>query len=369
MTGNEVLIRDAIEICSVAAPTGKEERRGRFVRGRFEGLGLTAAIDGAGNVVAELPGDPALPCVALAAHLDTVFPEEGTIAVRREGGFLHAPGIGDNSMGIAALLALARDLPRSGIGRVILAATVGEEGNGDLRGARRLVEDLGAEIDAFLAVEGAMRDRIVTVGLGVERLRIVVRGPGGHSWADAGVPSAIDGAARLVADLYDLEIRRVPPTTLNVGTIRGGQSVNSIADRAEFDLDLRSIEQEAVDLIRSRVLESARARFGEDGPLRVELETIGSRPAGRIAPDHPLLAHVVAARAEAGLPPAEVLASSTDANIPLAAGIPAACVGIGFGEDVHRPTERIREEGLTEGLAALLDATRRIAADTELLRR
>jgi acetylornithine deacetylase/succinyl-diaminopimelate desuccinylase-like protein len=365
----EDLIRDAIAICSVPAPTGEEEERGRFVSGLLGALDVETRTDAAGNVIGEIPGDPALPCVALAAHLDTVFPDHETIEVKERSGWLHAPGIGDNSMGVAALVSLARDLSRQGQGRILLVATVGEEGTGDLRGARRLVDDRGGEIDAFLAVEGAMRDAVVTGGVGSERLRIKVRGPGGHSWGDAGSPSAIAAASALVLSFYDIVRPEQPKTTLNVGTMSGGNSINSIAEETVLDLDLRSLDQDLVTRLRDQCIDLMKKGFPGESDLSVGWTGIGSRPAGVLGPDHPLLAHVRAARVEAGLPPADEIASSTDANIPLSVGIPATCVGVGIGEDGHRRTERLRIEGLGEGYAALLEAVRRISADPALVRR
>ncbi|MHC4861864.1 MAG: M20/M25/M40 family metallo-hydrolase [Planctomycetota bacterium] len=359
------LVRDTVEICSVAAPTGGEAERARLIAARLRETGLRVETDGAGNVVAEVPGEAGLPCLALAAHLDTVFPDEGTIPVHREGGWLRAPGIGDDSAGLAALLALARELPREGSGRILLVATVGEEGAGDLRGARHLCSARAGEIDVFVAVEGGMRDRLVVGGVGGERLRVVVRGPGGHSWGDAGAPCAIRGAAHLVGDLYALDLPTDPRTTLSVGTIRGGHSVNSIAAEARFEVDVRSTDQDTVRDLKDRAL--AVIREVPEG-LGVEVEAMGSRPAGVIDPAHPLLDHCRRAREEVGLPPAGETVASTDANIPLSLGIPAACVGVGVGEDGHRRTERLRIDGLAEGYAALLAAVRRISSDPALVR-
>ncbi|MHC4472884.1 MAG: M20/M25/M40 family metallo-hydrolase [Planctomycetota bacterium] len=327
------LVRDTVEICSVAAPTGGEAERARLIAARLRETGLRVETDGAGNVVAEVPGEAGLPCLALAAHLDTVFPDEGTIPVHREGGWLRAPGIGDDSAGLAALLALARELPREGSGRI--------------------------------PVEGGMRDRLVVGGVGGERLRVVVRGPGGHSWGDAGAPCAIRGAAHLVGDLYALDLPTDPRTTLSVGTIRGGHSVNSIAAEARFEVDVRSTDQDTVRDLKDRAL--AVIREVPEG-LGVEVEAMGSRPAGVIDPAHPLLDHCRRAREEVGLPPAGETVASTDANIPLSLGIPAACVGVGVGEDGHRRTERLRIDGLAEGYAALLAAVRRISSDPALVR-
>jgi tripeptide aminopeptidase len=368
MIGIETLIADTVRICSVAAPTGKEGRRAALVLKMFGQAGVSAELDDAGSVIGEIPGDPELPVIVVAAHLDTVFPDEGEIEVERRGATLAAPGIGDNSAGVAVLVGLARDLPRSELGPVLLVATVGEEGLGDLRGARQLVKDRGDGIDAFLAVEGAMRDRVVISGIGSERLRFRITGPGGHSWGDAGAPSAILGAARLVDTLYGLPLPECPRTSLSVGTLSAGHSVNSIAADATLDLDLRSEEQEAVSDLRGRAIVAARRLFPPAGPLGLTIEGIGSRPAGSLADDHPLLDHVQAAREGVGLLPAQVIGSSTDANIPLSAGIPAVCVGVGFGHDAHKRSETLTIDGMIEGYEALLALVTRTAADPELRR-
>jgi len=368
MTGIEKLVEDIIRICSVAAPTGKEGRRAELVLEMMRAEGLLAELDGLGSVVATIPGDPDLPAVAVAAHLDTVFPDVGEIEVRRERELLAAPGIGDNSTGVAALVALARDLPREGLGRIFLVATVGEEGLGDLAGARRFIDDHGDEIDLFLALEGAMRERVVTVAIGSERLRFTLTGPGGHSWGDAGAPSAILGAARLVKALYDLELPGHPRTTLSVGTLEAGHSVNSIAAGAVMDVDLRSVDQGCVLDLRDRVLQIADELFPPTAPIQVTTAGIGSRPAGVLPSGHPLLDHVQSAREEIGLAPAEETSSSTDANIPLSRGIPAVCVGVGFGEDAHRRSETIEIPGLIEGCRALWNLVRSTATDRSMKR-
>ncbi len=366
MTTIEGLVQDVIRICSVAAPTGREGRRAELVLSMLRDEGLTAELDGLGSVVAEIPGDPELPTIAAAAHLDTVFPDEGEIEVRRDGDLLAAPGIGDNSAGVAALVALARDLPREGLGRIFLVATVGEEGLGDLAGARRFVDDHGDTIDAFLALEGAMREQVVTVAIGSERLRFTLSGPGGHSWGDAGTPSAILAAARLVQALYELDLPRHPRTTLSVGTLTAGHSVNSIAAEAVMDIDLRSVNQASVIGLRKQVLETASELFPPAAPIRLTSVDIGSRPAGVLPGGHPLLDHVQSARAEANLPLAEETSSSTDANIPLSRGIPAVCVGVGFGHDAHKRSETLEITGLLEGLRALRNLMVRAGSDRTL---
>jgi tripeptide aminopeptidase len=208
----------------------------------------------------------------------------------------------------------------------------------------------------------------VTVAIGSERLRFTLKGPGGHSWGDAEAPSAILGAARLVTALYNLELPRHPRTTLSVGTLRAGHSVNSIAAEAVMDVDLRSVDQGCVVDLRKRVLETAEGLFPPAAPIKCAAIGIGSRPAGVLPSGHPLLDHVQSARAETGLAPAEETSSSTDANIPLSRGIPAVCVGVGFGQDAHKRSETLEITGLNEGCRALRNLVTRLATDRSLRR-
>ena len=283
----------------------------------------------------------------VAAHLDTVFPHDTPLQPRRDDGLLHGPGIGDDCLGLAALLHLARRLAAGPPPEhpIVLAATVGEEGLGNLRGARALLDT--QPCDAFVAIEGHGRDTLQVAGIGSARMRARFTAPGGHSWGDRGAPSAVHAllaaGARAVEAAGDAHI--------NLGVVRGGTSVNTIAADALCEIDLRDGDDAALDATYARVERALR----EATPPGVQLtiEPLGRRPAGATPTDHPLVAAARAARREAGLPPAEENASSTDANAALGRGVPAVCVGLTHGANAHRPDEQIQLEPLAAGLTAL----------------
>jgi acetylornithine deacetylase/succinyl-diaminopimelate desuccinylase-like protein len=342
------VLRDAIEICSVPAPTFAEERRAALVAGHFHALGAPVSIDDAGNVICAL-GPQDGEAVVFAAHLDTVFPEDQALTIEGDehSDRIHGPGIGDNSLGVAALLELARTRVRTPPAqRLILAATVGEEGLGDLRGAKHLLATISCR--AFVAVEGAMLDAIETGAVGSTRYRVTFRGPGGHSWGDRGAPSALHGlieaAARFLAQPVPEGLAR------NIGRLAGGTSINTIAAEATLELDLRAQHAGMLE----HAARSAQDHFGNPpAGLTAEVTVIGQRPSGQITSAHPLLSAARAARTATGLPPAHEGASSTDANAAHGLGIPAITVGITTGAHEHRVQEYINTEPVAAGLAAL----------------
>jgi acetylornithine deacetylase/succinyl-diaminopimelate desuccinylase-like protein len=298
-------------------------------------------------VIASLGDGGEADAVVFAAHLDTVFSADTEIVFTEDSGRLAAPGLGDNSLAVAALIELARRLsarrPRR---RLVLAATVGEEGLGDLRGAKALLDERPCA--AFIAVEGQMLDSLTVAATGSVRFRIVVRGPGGHPWSDRDNPSAVhallEPLARVVGELQRAGL------VANVGVIGGGTVINAIASEARAELDVRSEDELALQ----RAAEQVRAAFAAvDDGLEVEIAELGHRPGGRIDPDHPLLAAARRARQRAGLPAAPELASSTDANAAHGRGIPAITVGVTTGANAHRLDEYIDLEPLPAGLMAL----------------
>jgi tripeptide aminopeptidase len=342
------LLDDAVRICAVPAPTFAEGPRAELVAGRLTELGGAPEIDEAGNVLCRF-GPAAGEAAVFAAHLDTVFGPDQPIEIRRDeaAGRIHGPGIGDNSLGVAGLLGLARRFAARPPSRpLVLAATVGEEGLGDLRGAKHLLATLPCR--AFIALEGAMLDSIRTAGIGSVRYRARVTGPGGHSWGDRGTASAVHGlvqaATRLLAEPAPAGLAR------NIGRIGGGTSINTIAAAAELELDLRAADPEVLAQAAAR----ARALLEEpaDG-LEIVVETIGERPSGAIPDAHPLLGAARQARARAGLPPAQEGPSSTDANAAYGRGIPAITIGLTTGAHAHRLDEYIDTGPLAGGWAAL----------------
>ncbi len=350
------VIDEGCAVCAVPAPTFAERPRAELVMRLLRDAGAEPRLDSAGNVVAGFGAGIADEAVVLAAHLDTVFDAGIEIAPRVNGGRLAAPGIGDNSIAVAALVHLARRLRGAPLRRpVTLAATVGEEGLGDLLGARALLA--GEPCGAFVAVEGMMLESIAVAAVGSIRLRIAVRGPGGHPWSDRGVPSAVHG---LLDPLREALARaQRAGVTANAGVLSGGTAINVIAAEATVELDLRTEDDLLLTEVASRVI----AAFAETQPgLETEVTMLGHRPGGRIASGHELLSAARAARADAGLPPAAEIASSTDANAAHGRGIPAITVGITTGANAHRLDEYIDLEPVAAGLAALDSLIDRLAA-------
>lgn len=341
----ETVLADAQRICAVPAPTFAEGPRAALVAELFAGAGARAELDEVGNVVCRIGGDG--PAVVLAAHLDTVFGPDQPIEIVRGDGRIAAPGIGDNSLAVAALLQLARRLATRPPARpVVLAATVGEEGLGDLRGAKHVAATV--DCACFVALEGMSLDAIEVGGIGSERYRVTYSGPGGHSWSDRGTPSALHGLITRAAELVAIDPG--PGGVLNVGRLHGGTSINTIAAEATLELDLRARDSAHLTALADRAGELLRR--APEG-LTAVVERVGRRPAGAIAPDHPLLEAARRARAAAGLAPAEEGFSSTDANAAYGRDIPAITVGVTTGAHAHRRDEYIDEAPTARGLRAL----------------
>jgi tripeptide aminopeptidase len=351
------IVETAIAIQQIAAPTFAEDQRAAFVASRMRELGLAdVELDATGNVYGRRAAHGSGAGLLIAAHLDTVFPAGTNLAVRRQGNRIYGPGLGDNSLGVAALLHLAGALQAHDVansGEIWFVANVGEEGLGDLRGMRAAVDRLTDRIGAAIALEGCEPDRIIHAGLGVRRFRIGATAAGGHSWGDFGAPSAIHALVRLAARLSQLDAPRSPRSSFNIGVIEGGSSVNTIAERASLLLDLRSTEPNGLAaLIRQVEQALAEARGAESG-VSFSLESVGDRPAGRIPSNHSLVKVAAAAYRAEGFATA-FAAASTDANIPLSRGIPAVCVGVCDGANEHRLDEYIEPLRLPAGLRALL---------------
>jgi len=351
------IVETAIAIQQIPAPTFDEVRRGADVAERMGALGLSdVRTDAVGNVYGRRAGRSGGPGLLIAAHLDTVFPAETDLAIRREGARIYGPGLGDNSMGVAALLHLAGALERHDVanaGDLWFVANVGEEGLGDLRGMRAAVDRLADQLGAAIALEGCEPTRVVHAGLGVRRYRISATAAGGHSWHDFGAPSAIHALVWLAAELTRIDVPKEPRGSFNIGVIEGGSSVNTIAERAALLLDLRATERAPLDqLIRQteRIVEAARRATPG---VTFELATVGDRPAGGIPREHPLALLAGAAYLAEGINVTYEIAS-TDANIPLSRGIPAVCIGVCDGGNAHRLDEYIEPSRLPLGMRALL---------------
>lgn len=355
-------------VAEIPAPTGRESRRAAFVAGRFAALGLEdVRSDAAGNVLARFGAGPRTGLV-LAAHLDTVFPEETPHAVLEADGRLVAPGIADNARGLAALFAVASALRLAGAALrrpVTFVATTGEEGAGDLKGAKHLFEDPAFAPDCFVAVDGAGSERVVHRALGSRRLRAVFRGPGGHSWAAFGVANPAHALGHAVSAIATLPLPTAARSTASVVRVGGGSGLNTIPQDAWLELDLRSEREDALETLfagASQVLGRAldtvnRQRTAGTAALTLELVPLGTRPSGATDLAAPLVQAAAAATRLVGHTP-EFAAASTDANVAIARGVPGIALGAGgSGGDPHLPTEWYENAGGTDGIFRVLLVT------------
>lgn len=364
-----------LELVSTPAPPFAESARAAVVLQHFTTLGLSnPRLDDLGNALAELPSasrHPNEPVLLLSAHLDTVFPAGTPCTPTEDGPRILAPGACDNAAGLSALLALAAALRHAGITPpipILFAANVGEEGEGDLRGMRHLLTrgSLARRIAATLVLEGAGTATTVTRALGSQRFRLTVSGPGGHSWTDAGAPNPIFLLARILAELSRVSLPELPRTTLSVGRIAGGTSINSIPSSAEALLDLRSTDPAHLQGTADHILSLARASLAESNAAlaphpaaTLQVDLVGNRPAADLPADSPLLRTVAAVDRHLGLR-TELRLGSTDANLPLSLGIPAIALGTGgTAGGIHTTAEWYdpsgREMALRRILLTLLD--------------
>ncbi len=349
------LIDLTIAIQQIPAPTFHEQQRAHYVQQRFSAEGLAdVSMDETGNVFARLPGPKDGKPLIVCAHLDTVFPAGTHLRFERDAEKIQAPGIGDNSLGVAALLGLAWELRDRNVslpGDLWLAANTCEEGLGDLRGIRAVVDRFGSGPQAYVILEGIGLGHIYHHGLGVRRYRITIRTSGGHSWIDYGQPSAIHELAALSTRITGLEIPRSPRSSLNIGIISGGSSVNTIAAEAMLELDLRSEDAETLEELAGRVTTLARSQ--EKPGVSVEAVIIGQRPSGEIPADAPLVRLAQEALRKTGVEP-HLHTGSTDANLPLSRGIPAVAIGLTTGGRAHSLAEYINLSPLETGMEQLV---------------
>ena len=332
-------LAEQVRLCEVPAPTFAERARAEVVRDLFAAAGLkNVRRDREGNVIGERPGRSARPHLVLAAHLDTVFPEDTPVKVRREGMLFRGPGISDNCRGLAVLVAIARALSTARLeteGSITFAATVAEEGLGDLRGVRALLlTTLQGRVDRFIAVDGSGTS-ITNIGVGSRRYLVTFRGSGGHSFNDFGRANPAQALGRAMALISDLPVPSGPKTTFSVGRIGGGTSINAIPVEAWMELDLRSTDPAALDALdRSiqEILQRAAAqendRWGGQKQVTVTAKRVGDRPAGRTDERSAIVQAALAASRHAGMAPS-LIAGSTDANVPMQLKIPAISVGAG----------------------------------------
>ncbi len=350
----ERAMNEQIELCEIESPTFHEERRAARVAELMRACGLEdVTVDPIGNVVGRRPGRGGGPVLALGAHMDSVFPAGTDVKVRREGNVYRAPGIGDNCSGLRALLQVIRMFCDNSIGTegdILFVGTVGEEGNGDIRGSKALF-DGSRHIDGFIAVDSTDVGRVLRGATGSHRWRIAVDGTGGHSYADFGAcPSAVHAICRAGAKLANFRVPSDPKTTYTIGTIRGGTTVNSIAAHCEVEVDMRSVNNEELLGLERRVLAAFDEAVDEENAfcgvadearrLRVMKTQIGDRPAGMRPDDCPVLQVSRAAQKVLGIPLTKYVCSSTDANAPMSLGIPSTCLcSGGRGVNAHSLNE------------------------------
>jgi acetylornithine deacetylase/succinyl-diaminopimelate desuccinylase-like protein len=329
-------------ITEIAAPPYKEKVRAEYYLKRMQELGLKdASIDAEGNVIALRKGTGGgRPKLAIAAHLDTVFPEGTDVTVKEKDGVVTGPGIGDDARGLVALLSIIKAMNTNGlatVGDILFVGDVGEEELGNLRGMKALFRD-HTDIDGFISIDGLGIDRVVNQATGSHRYEMIFKGPGGHSFQEFGLPSAIHAMGRAIAMIADLQTPSDPKTTFTVGTVSGGTSVNAIAAEARMAVDMRSnsteellkLEARLLDLVKQAVRDE-NARWKTDR-LSVEIKLIGDRPAGMVAADSPVV--LAAQKSVAAVAPGQkvgLAGSSTDSNQPMSLGIPAVTIG-GGGE-------------------------------------
>ncbi len=357
-------------LTEIPAPAFQEGQRAAAFKALLSGAGLNVQVDATGNVIGELRGVDEKEIVVLSAHLDTVFPAGTDVKVRHDGNRMLAPGISDNGTGLAALAAIARAIHEAQIKpqrTILFVADVGEEGEGNLRGMRALVDAYRNRLKGVIVLDGAGTDHVTTVALASRRLEVIINGPGGHSWSDFGMPNPINALVRGSVRFINTKIPASPRTTFNLGQIEGGTSINSIPYEARLKVDVRSESESELARLESALRECMAAGVRDEmessrdrtkGKLEWKVDLLGSRPGGELAAGSPLLAALRAADAIVENE-SRIERSSTDANIPLSLGIDAISIGAGGnGGGAHSLQEWYdpagREMGLKRALLTLL---------------
>jgi acetylornithine deacetylase/succinyl-diaminopimelate desuccinylase-like protein len=350
----ERLLARTLTLQAIPAPTFSEAARSNWIHQEFLKLGLSEVEqDPISNVYARIPGGEAPPLI-ITAHLDTVFPVDIPLDSQRSPDRLRGPGIGDNALALAALLELAEDLPEtSWAGDIWLIANVGEEGLGNLLGMRQVVARFGEDVTAYIILEGLALGHVYHQGLPVRRIRISAEGPGGHSWIHHGRPSAIHALIQVTHAILNFPLPQRPKTSLNLGNIHGGTSINTIARQAYVDIDLRSESESHLDEISDFIVANVE-EFAQDG-ISLQLRAIGERPGGGLEVDHPLVQAAQRALLSVGETQPVLEAGSTDASVPLSMGFPAVCVGLTRGGGAHSVNEFLEIPPIQRGYQSVLN--------------
>jgi len=330
------------ELTQIPAPPFGEEARGlRFLAMLREAGVDTAWVDEVGNVIGLRRGTGSGGTIAIAGHLDTVFPEGTDVTIRMKGDTLYAPGVGDDTRGLVAVLALLRSMNAADVrtdADILFIGNVGEEGQGDLRGMKHLFRDGGPAIQSFISIDGTGEAGITHQGLGSHRYKVTMRGPGGHSWGAFGLGNPAHALGRAIVHFEaagDSLTRSGPRTSYNVGVIGGGTSVNSVPFEAWMDVDMRSESPASLERIDAALHHAVQQAVEEENAIRrrgdalsAHMELIGDRPSGEVAEDAPIVQRAVAVTRLLGIEP-RLGRSSTDSNIPISLGIPAITIGGG----------------------------------------
>ena len=362
-----------VRLTEIPAPPFQESRRAAALKTLLASAGLEVKIDATGNVIGELRGTIENEIVVLSAHLDTVFPPSTEVKVRREGDRFLAPGISDNGTGLAALVAVARACHEAHIKprrTILFVADVGEEGEGNLRGMRALIDAYKPKLKAVIVLDGSGTDHVTTKALASRRVEATITGPGGHSWSDFGMPNPINALVRASVRFINTRVPVAPRTTFNLGQIEGGTSVNSIPYEAKLKVDIRSESEDELTKLEAALRECIAAGVRDEmessrdrskGKLEWKVDLLGSRPGGELPANSQLLAALRAADEFVGNQ-SRVERSSTDANVPLSNGIDAISIGAGgTGGGAHSLNEWYeptgREMGLKRALLTLLGAS------------
>lgn len=366
------ITEEHVAICSIPAPPFGEAERARYLCEKFRALGLNEAqVDGEGNCVALRRGHSFSPLLVVSAHLDTVFPPGTDFTVHSSQNRLLAPGIADDGCGLTALIAILHALEECSIeteGSLLFVGTVGEEGEGNLRGVRYLLNqgEWAGRIGSFISFDGPGIDRITHAALGSRRYRVHLKGTGGHSWGDFGAANPVHALGRAIARLSTYPAPANPRTTFNVGRIEGGASVNVIPREASMDVDMRSESAEELQrldaffrrAVREAVNDENSQRRANDPPLELDLKLIGDRPSGETPKDSTIVRLAEEATRYFGYHP-RLDRSSTDSNVPISLGTPAITLGTGgTSGNSHTLDEwydpRGRETGLKRALLVML---------------
>lgn len=349
----ESLLQRLISIQKIPAPTFHEAERARHLERCFQEAGLEdVERDDISNVSGRMAGG-SKGALVVSAHLDSVFPLDTQLQTARRDNRLTGPGVGDNALGLAALVELAYSFREKALpGDLWLVANVGEEGLGNLRGMRRVVDRFSDSVLGYIVLEGMALGHIYHRGLPIRRYRIEANAAGGHSWIHSDRPSAVHALIWLAERILKISLSSSPRSILNIGRIEGGTTVNSIAQRAYMDLDLRSEEEAALKALEAQLLAVVQGDHEKGVTLQADL--IGERPGGGIAVDHPLVIAAKESLSAAGVQSIQLEMGSTDASLPLSRGLPAVCVGITHGGDAHTMDEYIELEPIPNGYRALV---------------